>query len=65
MDLDYRLCLVLVLPLRDSQNDGFHLEPDFEVLLDSGAPAFAGRIFLASGSNVTLVDACQRILFSE
>jgi hypothetical protein len=63
LDLDYRLCLVLVVPLRDSQNAGFHPEPDSAVLLESGAPAFAERIFLASVSNVARADACQRILF--
>jgi len=55
----------LVVPLRDSQDDYCHLEPESAVLLESAAPAFAGRIFLASVSNVTLADACQRILFSE
>ena len=45
LDLDYRLWLVLLVPLRDSQNDFHHLEPDSAVLLESGAPAFAGRIF--------------------
>jgi len=37
--------LVLVLTLRDSQDDCCHLEPESVVLLESGAPAFAGRIF--------------------
>jgi hypothetical protein len=43
--LDYRLCLVLVVPHRDSQDDYSHLEPESAVLLESGAPAFEGRIF--------------------
>jgi hypothetical protein len=45
LDLDYRLWLVLVVPLRDSQDDYSHLEPDSAVLLESAAPVFAGRIF--------------------
>ena len=36
MDLNYRLWLVLVVPLRDSQDDYYHLEPESAVLLESG-----------------------------
>jgi hypothetical protein len=35
----------LMLAVRDSQDDCCHREPDSAVLLESGAPAFAGRIF--------------------
>jgi len=45
LDLVYRLLLVLVLVLRDSQNDCCHLVPDSAVLLERAASAFAGRIF--------------------
>jgi len=45
LDLNYRLWLVFVVPLHDSQDDYCHPEPESAVLLESGAPAFAGRIF--------------------
>jgi len=35
------------LPLRDSQDDYSHLEPDSAVLLESAAPAFAGTNLLS------------------
>jgi hypothetical protein len=35
----------MMVVLRDSQDDCRHLEPESAVLLESAAPAFAGRIF--------------------